>query len=309
MNFKSLTIFLEVIRSGSISAAARRLGVSQPAVSKHIQALEEELCCELLIRGPRGAQRLTPAGTLLEGFAVRVMQDQAYLLNRIRSAALSSVGTLEVAASTTPGHFLMPAFLFELRNRLPDLLIHLNIANTATVIERVMDGRADVGIIGSEAPSGLQSEPFARDEVVLAIPPDHPLAGHKMISVQVLAEHPLILREAGSGTRNTLERVLGLEAWASLCRRRVLELGSTHAVLDAVSQGIGLGFVSRMALEHGNIREVEMARIGGVDLTRWLVMIYRLDPNPAPFLEPFLKQVRQWREEIDQRLCSDSAPP
>ena len=237
MNLKTFKIFLEVIQAGSLSGAARNLAMSQPAVTKQIQSLEAELGCELLVRGHWGIIDLTPAGQALQVYAYETLSRHDEFLRHLRTLQMQGSGELGLAASTTPGHFILPRLLSDFRIRFPGVHTHLHIANTAAVTERVRAGLADLGFIG-KLPDGpdLLATSFIEDSIVLVVPASHPFASRLQISLSEMFEQRLIWREAGSGTRETVESLLSEDERAGIARAAFLELGSTHAVIASISR-------------------------------------------------------------------------
>lgn len=295
MNPKTLQVFLEIIRAGSLSGAARNLGMSQPAVTKQLQALEAELDTTLLVRGHRGIIGLTPAGRLLQDYAQDTLTKHEQFLQQLRSLLSQGTGELSLAASTTPGHFILPAMLSTFRTRYPGVHTHLNIANSAAVIERVRTGLADLGFIGRtvDAPD-LLSKPFIEDSIVLAVPADHPFAEQREVALSDLFGQKLISRESGSGTRESVEKLLSEEERVALERAAFLELGSTHAVIATIADGTGIGFVSLRAIEERGGDDVVVVPVNGLDIRRDLTMIYRRDKKELPILRTFMDFALDW---------------
>jgi DNA-binding transcriptional LysR family regulator len=167
----------------------------------------------------------------------------------------------------------------------------MTISDTAEVASRLLDDEADVGVIGSTLRRpGLRLERLMGDEIVLAVPPDHDFAGRDRVAVVELSGKPLVLREEGSGTRRSVEAALAA-AGVKLPKDSVaLVLGSTQAILQAVGQGLGLGFVSaRAAAQAQTDGHVACVGLEGVDLRRDLSLAYlpqRMgDPLVARFLD------------------------
>ena len=295
MNLKTLKVFLEIIQAGSLSGAARNLAMSQPAVTKQVQALEAELGCELLVRGHRGIIDLTPAGEALQVYASDTLSRHEMFLQQLRSLQIQGSGELELAASTTPGHFILPRLLSDFRSRLPGVHTHLHISNTAAVAERVRAGLADLGFVGKlpEFPDLLATS-FIDDAIVLAVPADHAFASRTSVSLPELFEQRLIGREAGSGTRETVESRLSEADRAALARAAFLELGSTHAVIASIADGAGIGFVSLRAIVERGKRDVVVVPIDGLDIRRDLYMIRRRDKGDQPLLRIFVDFVLDW---------------
>jgi DNA-binding transcriptional LysR family regulator len=295
MNLEHLRTLVAVVEQGSLSAAARAKRISQPAVTKQIQRIEAELGLAMLARGPRRKVELTPAGERVLAFARKTLADYEALEREL--AALKTVveGSLSLAASTIPGEYVLPGLLAAFRAKYPQVDVEMSISDTAEVASRLLADKADVGMIGSTIRRpGLRLERLIGDEVVLAVPPEHPLARRARVSIGDLAEQQLILREQGSGTRRSVEAALAAAGIALPKDKRALILGSTQAVLQAVAQGLGLGFVSaRAAAQAQADGHVACMALEGVDLRRDLYLAYQPQRIGDPLLARFLDFVRE----------------
>jgi DNA-binding transcriptional LysR family regulator len=291
MNLEHLHTLISVVEYGSLSAAARARRISQPAVTKQVQRMEAEMDMILLLRGPRRRVELTPAGERVLAFARETLARYEALEQELAVLKEVGAGTLVLAASTISGEYVLPGLLAAFRQDYPNIEIEMTVSDTARVAHRLLNKEADVGMVGSPVNRpDLRLERLVRDEIVLAIPPCHDFAGRHRLKVEELRGQPLILREEGSGTRHSVEAAL-VAAGLSLPRENVvLTLGSTQAVLQAVEQGLGLGFVSaRAAAPAQSGGRVACAGLDGVDLGRDLYLAYlpgRIgDPLVARFLE------------------------
>ena len=252
--------------------------------------MEATLGLSLLVRGPRRKAEFTLAGERVLAFAHDCMAHLELLERDL--AALKEVerGTLSLAASTIPGEYVLPRLLAALRAEYPQIVVQMTISDSADVVGRLLKDEADVGVIGSSiSRPGLRLQRLVSDQVILAVPPDHAFAGRESVAVEDLRDQPLILREEGSGTRRSVEAAL-VEAGAQLPRKNVvLTLGSTQAILQAVAQGLGLGFVSARAASQAQ-EEGRIACIGldGVDLRRDLYLAFLSERIGDPLVARFL---------------------
>lgn len=267
-----LDLLLCVERLGSLSKAARAHSVSQPTASVRIQAVERRLGLRLLERSPTGC-RLTPAGQLVTQWARGVVDAAAELATR--TAALRDVreGRLRVAASLTVADHLMPHWLIALREEAPHVSVELLVQNSRRVIEQLLSGSIDIGFIEDPCShADLAHTVIGQDELVVVVAPAHPWARRPTpVTPAELLAGPLVLREPGSGTRETLERALGgLKADSPH-----LELGSTNAIKATVAAGTGAAVLSAMTvddeLSHGELVRVPVI---GVHLIRQLRAVW-----------------------------------
>ena len=269
----SLEVFLAVARTGSLSAAAREVGVSQQAVSARIAALEAQTGVRLATRTTRGAV-LTPAGVVVAQWADRLVGVAHEIDAGLAALRDDNRSRIRVSASLTVAEQLLPRWLVSLRaeaerlGRAPVQVV-LTATNSDTVVEQVHAGAADLGFIeGPVAPRGLRSRVVAHDDLVLVVPPGHRWARRPGgIAADELAETPLVAREAGSGTRDflaaALARVLGRD---HLAAPPALELSTTAAVRAAVLAGAGPAVLSRLAVADdllaGRLRDVPVVGVG-----------------------------------------------
>ena len=306
MNIDHLKTFQEIVRLGSFSEVAKKLAISQPAVSFQIQKLEHELGMRLIDRTQR-AITLTAAGKRLLKFAESVDSERQQLRSDLEHMREEISGDLLVAASTIPGEFLLPAILADFKRRHPAVKIQVDVSDSLTVIKGVRDNIYQVGFCGM-APEGQDLVHFkvAGDEIVLIVAAEHPFARKGEISPDELEGEPFIFREATSGTQLSLENRLS-EAGLDLGKYVPnLILGSTQAVISAVSAGAGIAFVSNLAIKKsltpGLIRQVG---VRGLRLSRDFYCIYRQERVVSRLLEVFINFIRIEANHVDE---GDSAP-
>ncbi len=246
MNRNHLALFHAVAQAGGISHGAKKLHVSQPAVSKQIAELESSLGVQLLDRLPRGC-RLTDAGQILADHARRFAALESEAERAIEEYRGLKQGRLSVGASTTIGAYLLPPVFAEVHRRFPDLELRLEIANTQMIQRLLVEGAIEIGLTeGVIEVENLESEVFHQDELVAIAPPGHPLLGKRRVTLRELCCEPFVMREEGSGTRAVIERAIRKKG---LTVKSVLSLASTEAIKHVVAAGIGIAIVSRLALD------------------------------------------------------------
>ncbi|KOU61189.1 LysR family transcriptional regulator [Streptomyces sp. NPDC054949] len=276
----ALELLLAVARVGSLSGAARRLGITQPAASSRIRAMETRLGVALVDRSPRGST-LTAEGALVTDWARRVVEAAEAFDAGAQALRGRRDSRLRVAASMTIAEYLLPGWLIALRGQRPGTAVSLHAGNSADVAERVLAHEADLGFVeGLSVPDGLDSVAIAQDRLVVAVAPGHPWARRtRPVPAEELAATPLILRERGSGTRQVLDAALtgcgGLAA-------PLLELASTTAVKAAALSGAGPCVLSELAVgdELGARRLVEVP-VAGAALDRELRAVWPTGARPA----------------------------
>jgi DNA-binding transcriptional LysR family regulator len=268
MDTRQLAAFCEVVERRSFSEAASRLGVTQPAVSQQVRALEQRVGTQLLDRSGRRVEP-TEAGLRLYRGAQKLLALEQQLFEEVVEPGAPLRGTLEIGASTGPAAIVLPLLLCEFQRGNQELRVELSVHDTQSVVELVAERRLELGIVGAaRRHRSVAFEPFFRDEVILACPPGHPFAG-KTVMLAQLADGPLILMQRGAGVRQLVEDELRRSGTRVRDLEAPLELGLQESVRSAVQAGFGVGFISRRAVESdlaaGTLAE---ARVRGLDLAR-----------------------------------------
>lgn len=274
MRSEDLIAFETVAEAGSVTTAARRLGCSQPTLSRQLQRLEADLGAHLLQRHAQG-MRLTAAGERMLAFARERLAEEDALRAELREGDGELRGVVRIVASTTPSDYLVPGFVARFAERYPAVRTEVTVGDSAQVPGALLDRRADVGFAGRANPDQrLTHLPVAPDEIVLAVPRSHPLAGEPAAPLSALEGERLIWREEGSGTQRTFMEALARAGVALPAGSSTASLGSTQAVMAAVDAGLGIGIVSRRAVVDGPGAGVVAVRIEGVPVRRQLWMVY-----------------------------------
>ena len=269
MDTRQLAAFCAVVERRSFSQAAERLGVTQPAVSLQVRALEKRLGVQLLDRSGRRVEP-TEAGWRLYRGAQKLLA----LEEQIESDVVATVegelrGTLVLGASTGPAAVAIPVALAEFQRQNSDVRVFLTVSDTHSVVERVAARELELGIVGAaRRHRGVRFEPFFSDQVILACPPGHPFAG-RTITLDELRGDTLILMQDGAGVRQVVEDALRRQGLKLRDLDVKLELGLQESVRRAVEAGYGVTFISRTAVEAdlaaGRLSE---AGVAGLDVTR-----------------------------------------
>jgi DNA-binding transcriptional LysR family regulator len=276
-----------------MTAAATALGLSQPGVSRQMQRLEDAVGVPLLHREGRQL-RLTPAGERFLAYAESALAQQAMMLRELRGEAALLTGELHIGASSTPGEFLVPQLVAGFVALHPGVRPEVAIADTGIVEVAVRAHRHDLGFVGACLQGrGLEYTMVAEDEIVLAVPADHPLAARREVSLAELAGQPFLVREGGSGTAASVARLLADRGLRLPEHRTVMVLGSTQAIVSGVERGLGLGWVSSRALEDRSPRRVRAVRLRDLSLRRTLSLVRDPRRTLSPVASAFMTWVRQ----------------
>ncbi|HEX5468905.1 MAG TPA: LysR family transcriptional regulator [Gaiellaceae bacterium] len=273
-----LRLLVEVERQGTVSAAARAVGIGQPTASEHLRLLEAAAGQRLVERNGRGS-RLTEAGRLLAARAREALAALQAGEEELSALAGLQAGTIHVGASTTPGVYLLPDTLDCFRRDHPGVDVEVEIASTDEMVGRLLAGRVQLALVGeTEVDDRIELTPFLADELVgIASPGSLPIKGGR-IKADALSDQTLLVRESGSSTRQTAERSL---ARMGVRPRRVWELGSSEAIKRAAREGLGVAFLSRYAVAE-EIERGELAsfRVQGAPKIERRLHVARLARRP-----------------------------
>nr|WP_024965089.1 DNA-binding transcriptional regulator YeiE [Pantoea sp. IMH] len=281
ITLRQLTVFCEVLKSGSTTQASLGLALSQSAVSAALADLEGQLGVQLF---DRVGKRLVvnEHGRLLYPRAVALLEQASEIEMLFRE----DNGALRVYASSTIGNYLLPGMMAGWRRDYPDLPLELSVGNTLDVINAVADFRVDIGLI--EGPchmTDLISEPWLEDELVVFAAPGSAIFTQP-VTLASLASAPWILREHGSGTRE----IVDYQLMSHLPQFRLaMELGNSEAIKHAVRHGMGISCLSRRVVEEqltlGSLKEVAIPL---PKLTRTLYRIHHRQKHLSRSLTRFL---------------------
>jgi DNA-binding transcriptional LysR family regulator len=293
MDTRQLAAFCAVVERRSFSQAAERLGVTQPAVSLQVRALEKRLGTKLLDRSGRRVEP-TEAGLRLYRGAQRLLSLEEQLLEEIAGEGGGEVkGELQVGASTGPAAIVVPLLLCEFGRTHPSVKVSLVVSDTHSIVERVAARELELGIVGAaRRHRSVRFEPFFEDEVILVCPPGHAFAG-RTVGLDELRDENLILMQEGAGVRQIVEdelRGLGVRLRDLDVR---LQLGLQESVRSAVQAGYGVTFISRSAVEPELAAgSLVAARVEGLDAKREISVVRSTGRTPTRAAEAFVEFAR-----------------
>ncbi len=293
MDTRQLAAFCAVVERGSFSRAAERLGVTQPAVSLQVRALEKRVGATLLDRSGRRVEP-TEAGLRLYRGARRLLLLEEQLLEEMAADEASELaGSLQIGASTGPGGIVLARLLCEFQRENPRVHVALSVFDTQTVVARVGERVLELGIVGAAPRArGVVFEPFFEDEVVLAVPPGHAFAG-RSVTLDELRGEQLLLMQEGAGVRRMIEdelKRLGVRLRDLDVR---LELGLQESVKTAVQAGYGVTFISGATIEPDLAAgALAAARVEGLQPTRQIFLARRSGRASTRVAEAFVAFAR-----------------
>ncbi|AXF14533.1 LysR family transcriptional regulator [Paraburkholderia caledonica] len=283
-----LITFAAVAEHLNISRAAVALHLSQPAVSGQLRQLQDEFGEPLYQREGRGV-RLTPAGEQLASYAAR-LRDTWRQAHAYRDALRGlEQGTLRIGATTTPASYLLPYLIADFHRRYPEVALHTADGNTTDIVGAL--GSVDIALIegpvGADLPPDTAVHAWREDEIVAIMPRAHSLAAAASgpgVDLAALGAEPLIVREAGSGVRQVVERAF---ARAGVPMRVALEIAGVEGVKEAVRAGMGIGFVSAMSMRHED-GALRVFSLSPEPLTRRLSIVVPHASAPSRVVQQFL---------------------
>jgi LysR family transcriptional regulator, low CO2-responsive transcriptional regulator len=305
VTLRQLRIFMNVVEEGSFTRAAETLALTQPAVTHQMQALARGVGEPLLDPGTR-TPVLTAAGQALYERAGRILAMFGDAEEAIADIAGLRAGKVRVAGDTTVGIYVLPDAVAAFHRLHPGVALSLDVVNRAGVRELLLNGSADIGVVGSLWDDDLlAAEPLLDNSLMCFCAPDHPLVAREPLEPADLLEGPLLLRERGSGTRESAERILreaGVEPIATM------QISSNGALKRAVAGGLGVTVLStyavRLEVQVGLLRPLW---VHGFPVKRtWHVSWARerlLTPAAGAFKE-FLHSP-DWRQTLLLPLGSD----
>jgi molybdate transport repressor ModE-like protein len=273
-----LRLLVEIGRQGSVSAAARAIGIGQPTASEHLRTLEGAAGQRLVERNGRGS-RLTEAGETLAQHANQALQTLDAGEEELRRLAGLESGTIHIGASTTPGVYLLPDTLGCFRRDHPNVTVEVEIASSGEILDRLLSGRIQLALVGEvEADDRVLVEPFLGDELVGVAKPGLLALRDGAARKGDIARQTLLGRGPSSSTRRVTERAL---ADAGIWPERTWELDSNEAIKRAAREGLGIAFLSRYAVaEEIERRELERFRLAGRPAIERKLYVARLPRRP-----------------------------
>jgi len=294
-----LRTFLSVARHLNFTRAAGELLTSQPAVSRQIAQLEQEVGGPLFERLGRNVH-LTDAGRTLVPLAEQILGQIERAVEAVRGRVGSVVGRLHIGASTTPGLYLLPRVLGRFHQRHPDIDLRLTVENSLGIEQAVLSNELDLGFIGAHLVNKtLSIVPVADDEIVCFCGAAHLLAKRERVAPTVLTDQTWIVREAGSATRQLFEQWL---AGVGIRMQKFMEMKSPEGIKALVQAGIGISFMSRYGLEK-EFRSRSLARINlaGPRLTRPIFLVRHPDKHESRPMRQLLALLSQVSSQHDRR--------
>ncbi len=295
ITFRQLRLFLALADTGSVSAAARAMHVTQPTASMQLREISESVGLPLYEVISRKVY-LTDAGRQLARTARAIVDEWERFGQTVNAMQGLTGGRLRVAVVSTAKYFV-PRLLGSFCERHPGIDISLEVLNRDGVVQRLRENRDDLYVMSMPPQDvDLEDQTFLANPLVMIAPAGHPLATRQRLPLKALAGERLILRERGSGTRLATDRFLEAQGFEP---ENWLELGSNEAIKEAVAGHLGVAVISRHAIKSEDLeRDLCLLPVTGLPIrSQWHVVYPRakqLSPIAQVFREHLLAQARSW---------------
>jgi DNA-binding transcriptional LysR family regulator len=287
MNLQNLRVFLKVAELEHITHASEELHLTQPAVTKIMQSLEQETQIDLIERQGRRIV-LTQAGRILQRYARQIFALEREVEDTLASLRNVELGEVTIAANTTAGVYLLPPIIARFRASYPQVALNITILNSHEIIDGTLDWSLDFGLVEGDTanfPAVLHARVFAQDSLILVVSPNHRWCNVDVISSEALATGELLLREQGSGIREVIEQEFEHKG-VHICP--LFTLTDNEAIKQMVISGVGAAIVSFLSVQR-ELATGELVRImlADLDLTAPLSFIQRTDKQLSRAAQAF----------------------
>jgi DNA-binding transcriptional LysR family regulator len=300
-NFKNITLqqmeaVISLVEERSFSRAAKRMLLTQPALTKNIKNVEDSLGALVVNRSNAGVS-LTPEGKIIYNYAQRMVKLRDEVKTKIIKLHENNGGDIYIGASTIPATYILPRALSAFSKTNPDIRIYIKTADSEEAMNMVLDNDVEIGCIGKNPLNKkLTAEPLWKDRLVLAVPKTHSWRKRKSIMLTELLNEQFVIREKGSATRDLFESYLKELKSVSLSQFNIRgELGSSEAIKEAVIAGMGVSVISIHAVERelsqGLLFEIP---IQGCLMERNFYLIYKHKFDFRPFHKTFISFIKRY---------------
>jgi len=302
MNLNQLKIFYMAAKRGSLSAAAKDLYITQPAVTKGIQRLQEYYEVKFVNRfGKKLA--LTDAGKVLYDIAEKIFEQERLAEDSIRDFQQQKRGHIRVDASESFGAYYLPSIITPFSKSSPQIRISVNILPTDLVVHNTVDLKNDLGFISYPVENQkLSVREVLEDRFVIIVAPDHPLAKMKCLKPEDLNGQSLIMHEKGSVPYEAIDRLISEN---NLSVFEYMEFSNNEAIKRTVEEGAGIALVSQEVAK----KEIQMGKLTALPfcdslLTRKFYMVHHKDKHISQILQRLIDTVDHWAAEHARRISS-----
>lgn len=289
MDFKQLEAFAAVVDYGSFSEAARRLYLTQPTISAHIRALENELKVKLIIRTTKKLT-ITTKGYQLYDSAVRILHIRNNLLEDFTG---SKKHIIDLSASTIPSSYLLPELLAGFGKICPDVYFHSLQSDSAEAIQKVIDGSVDLGLVGQY----IEKDdccyiPFCQDSLLIAAPvtPHYLKLKERNATLEELIREPMIVREKGSGTKKEMDFFLEKSGIAPSDLNVIARMNDLESIKQSIVNGLGISILSARSVQDlAGTKQILIFPLGDTESRRNFYIVYSRNRILKPHVRQFIQ--------------------
>jgi DNA-binding transcriptional LysR family regulator len=277
ITMQQMETLIALVEKRSFSRAAKKMFLSQPALTKNIGNMEACLGTLVVNRSNQGIS-LTTAGKIIYDYAQRIIKLRNEATEKIHRLDENTGGDIYLGASTIPATYILPRPLSLFRKKHPDICVHVQAADSEETINMVLDKEKEMGIIGKEPHNKkLIAQPLWQDQLILIIPPSHRWCKKKIITTKELLVEPFVIRERGSATREILDTYLKDTHSINSGQLNVCsEMGSSEAIKEAVIAGLGVSVISIHAVARELTQKMlHTVSLPGCAITRHFYLIYQ----------------------------------
>lgn len=294
MEFKQLEAFVAVVDYGSFSEAARKLYLTQPTISAHVRSLEEELHTKLILRTTKKTT-ITTRGYQLYDSAVRMLEIRNNLLENFTGVQKHMI---DLAASTIPSSYLLPEILAAFGKTHPDIYFHSIQADSAESINRVLDGTADLALVGQNTrDETCVFLPFCQDELVIATPITNHYLGlqNKSVTFEDFIKDPIIIREKGSGTKKDMDLFLEQIGVTPSDLNVIARMNDLEGIKKSIVNGLGISILSaRSAIDLQKTKQILLFPLEESAHKRTFYIVYSKNRILKPHVRQFIQFVQNF---------------
>lgn len=303
LDFSEIRVFAVSAETGSFSQAARRLHLSQPAVSQQIRSLEQSLCTQLFRRSSQGVA-LTNAGKVLLPMARELLNLSCRIRETMGALEEHIADHLTVGCAVTTGKMMLPLVVAAFNQYYPDVQVTVEMSNCASVEDALLAQDIHMGISGTEATGqAVECQPFFTDHVILVVPPDHPFAQRASVQPSQLIGQPFILEDETCSIRRMIQEELAEQGISVDQLQVAMIVESMEAICVAVEHGLGIAFACRLAARHGlRFGSLVEIPVEGMHLERPLYLLRNTRPPTTVVQRRFWDFVNTHQGQISRVL-------
>jgi DNA-binding transcriptional LysR family regulator len=290
LQISQFEIFIMVSRLKSFSKAAKLLYMTQPAISNHIQSMENYYGAKLFNRHSHGVS-LTKAGEVVYAHAQKILSLHDAMEKEIDQVLNINKQNLVVGASSNVGNYALPCSIWTFKEKYPEVNIRLEIANSTAIIQQVLDNKVHLGVVeGPVEHKDLNVTQVFSDQLIIIAPPINKWLNRDSLTLEDLRRESLIIREEGSGIRQICEQIIAEKGIALQEFNIAAEMGSIDAIKSAVESGLGISITSRLSVQkeirRGSLLAID---IEGIPSTIQFKVIHRKELDEPSLATRFIR--------------------